>query len=53
MQRCSQEAALVLMGFEPPNEPDELEGLEEIRAEIGDLHRVILVYSARGHSLSA
>ena len=53
MQDCSQEAALVLKGFEPPNETDERQELERMRVEIGDLRRVILVYSADGHSLSA
>lgn len=53
MQRCSQNAALVLMGFEPPNEADEAETLERMRASVGELRRVLLVYSAGGHSLSA
>jgi amino acid transporter len=53
MQNCSQGAALVLKGFEMPNEPDERQAMEQMRAEIGDLRRVILVYSAGGHSLSA
>ncbi|MEO8440697.1 MAG: amino acid permease [Spartobacteria bacterium] len=53
LQTCSQEAALVLTGFEPPEESDELAALERMRAEIGELRRVILVNSAGGHSLSA
>lgn len=53
MQRRSQSAALVLIGFEPPEETGEIESLERLRAEIGDLGRVIFVYSAGGHSLSA
>jgi amino acid transporter len=53
MRRRSESAALVLMGFEPPAEEGEIDGLEQIRAEIGDLPRVILVYSAGGISLVA
>ncbi len=53
MQDCSKSAALVLKGFEPPDEADELQTLERMRAEIGELRRVIFVYSAGGHSLSA
>lgn len=53
MRHYSKEAALVVPGFETPNEEEELEALEGIRAEIGDLRRVILAYSAGGHSLSA
>ncbi len=53
LQRSSQAAALVLTGFEPPNESDELGALERMRAEIGEMRQVILVYSAGGHSLIA
>ena len=53
MRNCSLEAAVVLKGFTPPNEAEDLATLEEMRAEIGDLRRVIMVYSAGGHSLSA
>lgn len=53
MQDCSRSAAVVLKGFEPPDETDELPALDRMRAEIGDLRRVILVNSAGGHSLSA
>ncbi|MBA3651167.1 MAG: hypothetical protein H0W66_06750 [Chthoniobacterales bacterium] len=53
MRERSQDAALVLKGFEPPNEEEDLPALERMRTEIGDLRRVIMVYSARGHSPSA
>ena len=53
MRGSSQEAALVLKGFTPPKEAEDLAALEAMRAEIGDLRRVIMVYSAGGHSLSA
>ncbi|MEO8043913.1 MAG: amino acid permease [Spartobacteria bacterium] len=53
MRNCSQDAALVLKGFTPPNEAEDLATLEAMRAEIGELRRVIMVYSAGGHSLSA
>ncbi len=53
MRRRSQSAALVLMGFDPPAEEDETEALDQIRTEIGDLPRVILVKSAGGISLVA
>jgi amino acid transporter len=53
MRNSSQAAALVFKGFEPPNEADELQALERMRTEIGDLRQVIMVYSAGGHSLSA
>ena len=53
MRTCSQNAALVMMGFVPPDENDKVDAIERTRAEIGDLARVILVYSAGGHSLSA
>ncbi len=53
MRECSQSAALVMMGFEPPEETGELEALDHMRADVGQLPRVIFVYSAGGHSLSA
>ena len=53
MRESSRQAALVMMGFAPPDENDEVDVIERTRAEIGDLPRVILVYSAGGHSLSA
>ncbi len=53
MRSSSQDAALVLKGFTPPDEAEELQTLAQMRAEIGDLRRVIMVYSAGGHSLSA
>ncbi len=53
MRGASENAALVLKGFTPPNEPEDLATLDRMRAEIGDLRRVIMVYSAGGHSLSA
>ena len=53
MRRRSQSAALVVMGFDPPAEEEETEALERMRAEIGDLPRVILVYNAGGVSLVA
>ncbi|MDQ3115128.1 MAG: hypothetical protein M3Q86_00700 [Verrucomicrobiota bacterium] len=45
--------ALVLKGFEPPPEKEDLAALDRMRAEIGDLRRVVMVYSAGGHSLNA
>ncbi len=53
MRECSRDAALVMMGFVPPDENDEVDAIERTRVEIGNLARVILVYSAGGHSLSA
>ncbi len=53
MRDRSQDAALVLKGFDPPNEEEDLPALERMRTEIGDLRRVIMVNSAGGHSLSA
>ena len=53
MQRCSQDAAVVLMGLELADEVDETTAFERIRENIGELRRVLLVYSAGGHSLSA
>lgn len=53
MRGCSQDAALVLKGFTPPVETEDIATLEQMRAEIGDLRHVIMVYSAGGHSLGA
>ncbi|MEO5719814.1 MAG: amino acid permease, partial [Chthoniobacterales bacterium] len=53
MRERSLEAALVLKGFEPPDEGEDLPTLDRMQAEIGDLRRVVMVYSAGGHSLSA
>ena len=53
MRERSQDAALVLKGFKPPNKEADLPALEQMRTEIGDLRRMIMVYSAGGHSLSA
>ncbi len=53
MRRQSAEAAVVFMGFEPPEEGDEEAFMETITERMGSLPNVILVSSAGNASLTA
>ena len=53
IQAFSRDAALTLMGFEPPQEGEEMEFFERMETLVGGLDRVVFVSSVGGMSLES
>lgn len=53
IQRESQGAALTLLGFEPPEEGDEMQFFHRMEALVGQLDRVVFVSSVGGMSIDS